>query len=120
MSIVRKGVWFVMGILLFVTIFNLSTAIPQWEDLSGYGRTDVVVTEMSDNVKPLQWKGEDVIKLALDASKGNIILVVDGIQIDSNTNLDTINLRGLVGKDYDVEVLSTSGLSYDVVVANIR
>lgn len=120
MNLIRKGLGFTIGLMMLITVINLSRGIPDWKRVSVIENKNAVIAELSDATTKDDWKGEDVIKLALDASKGKYILVVDGIQIDSEDDLEATNLRNMIGAVYDVKSYTDTNLSKKVIVANIR
>lgn len=63
--------------------------------------------------------GEDVLGMVLNALNGEYTLIVDGITIDQSTDMETVNVRGVVSRSYSLQVQRDSYGNVTRVVANV-
>lgn len=63
--------------------------------------------------------GEAILGMVLNALNGEYVIVVDGITIDENTNMDTVSLSGVIGRTYKITSVSDSNFRVSKVVASI-
>lgn len=62
--------------------------------------------------------GDDVLGMVLPALDGEFVLILDGVRIEQDTDMDYVNLAGVVGAKYKLTV-DQSG-SIPIIVAGIN
>lgn len=119
---VRAMLLMLFGLLLFVTIgadalkeeyndykerrTNLSSHLEVMYDYEELGDLSYI-------------SGNDLIGMVLYANEGEYTLVLDGVMIDENTDLNYLNVMGVFNKDYRMQVSRDSITKEVTVYANV-
>jgi hypothetical protein len=85
---------------------ELSTQVVQRYDLEEVGDLSVVT-------------GEDILGMILFAKEGEYLIVVDGILINQASDLNYLNLSGVVGKKYNMQIQRDAVSGEVIVIANV-
>lgn len=61
--------------------------------------------------------GDTILGMILSAVKGEYVIIVDGVTINSSTNMDNVMLTGVVGHTYKISFVKNSSTGETTVTA---